>query len=495
MNTNAIGTPSSWIAPPGSSARQVRKRRWIVALTMVAFLGIAFWAIPVIIHAAGPDPNGADTIKDDPSAAVNMAWTLVTGFLVWLMQLGFAFLGAGLLRSRNQVNYWTKSYMDFCIGGLAYWALGFALMFGGSAVLATPLSFTAGLDQGNSVIGFSGFFLHNASYDVKTIMGWFFQMVFAATATTIVAGAVAERMKIQAYLAYSFIITGIIYPIYGHWMWGNGWLSTLTIGSAVGARDFAGSGVVHTVGGLAALMGAAMVGARIGKFNADGTPNNIRGHNVPFVVVGTFILFFGWFGFNPGSTLAATDLRISVIAVNTFLAGAAGAATALYWTIVRTGKADIVTACNGSLAGLVGITAPCAFVEPWAAVVIGIVAPFAMFAMNYLVERILKVDDAVGAVGVHAGAGIWGLLAVGIFADGTYLGVTGLIKGQGAQIVLQLIDIGVVIAWVVTTTFVLFWVIKQAIGLRASREEELAGLDIPEHGLEAYPADVPVLAD
>ena len=510
MKTNAIGTLTSWIAPPGSSARQVRKRRWLVALTMVAFLGIAFWAIPVIIQAAGPDPNGGDTIKDDPTAAVNMAWTLVTGFLVWLMQLGFAFLGAGLLRSRNQVNYWTKSYMDFCIGGLAYWAFGFALMFGGSNNwfgVGVP-----GVNAGNAGIGYSGFFLHGVGYDVKTIMGWFFQMVFAATATTIVAGAVAERMKIQAYLAYSFLISGLVYPIYGHWIWGGGWLAggfehALKIGDAYGARDFAGSGVVHTVGGLSAFAGAAMVGARIGKFNPDGTPNNIRGHNVPFVVIGTFILFFGWFGFNPGSTLAATDLRISVIAVNTFLAGAAGAAVALYWTFARTGKADIVTACNGSLAGLVGITAPCAFVEPWAAVVIGALAPFAMMGTAYLVERVFKVDDCVGAVGVHAGAGIWGLLAVGIFADGTYgflnmadgtivdHHVFGLIKGHWEQMVLQLVDIGVVLAWVLGSAFVCFWAIKKTIGLRASREEELSGLDVPEHGLEAYPADVPVLDD
>ncbi|MBI4297944.1 MAG: ammonium transporter [Chloroflexi bacterium] len=451
---------------------------------MLGILAVAFWGVPALVYAA--DPTGADTLAANPNAAVNMAWTLMTGFLVWFMQLGFAFLGAGLLRSKNQVNYWTKSFMDFCISSLGFWAFGFALMFGGS-------KFYPGLDQGNAVIGFSGFFLSGASYDVSTIMMWFFQMVFAATACTIVAGAVAERMKINAYLAYSFIIGALIYPIYGKWIWGGGWLSTLSIGGATGARDFAGSGVVHLLGGTLALVGAAMVGPRIGKFNKDGTPNVLKGHNVPFVVVGTFVLYFGWFGFNPGSTLAATDLRISVIAVNTFLAGATGAVVALYWNFARTGKMDIVIGCNGALAGLVGITAPCAFVAPWAAVVIGAVAAPVMLFTAYFVERVLRVDDAVGAVAVHAGGGIWGLLSVGIFADGTYLGVSGLIKGQAGQLALQIIDIAVLLAWALGTGFLTFWAIKKTIGLRASREEELEGLDVPEHGMEAYPVEAPAM--
>jgi len=481
VHNNAVTTITTWVARPGSSPHEARLRRGLLLLLMAMLVGSAFLGIPAIAHAA--DPTGADTFAGDPNAPVNMAWTLITGFLVWFMQLGFALLGAGLIRSKNTVNYFTKSYMDFCIGGLAYWAFGFGLMFGGSKLWP-------GLEDGNSIIGFSGFFLHADSYDVKTIMGWFFQMVFAAVAATIVAGAVAERMKITAYLAYSFIISGVIYTIYGHWMWGGGWLATLKIGEAVGARDFAGSGVVHTVGGLAALVGAAMVGPRIGKFNANGTPNVIKGHSLPLVVAGTFVLFFGWFGFNPGSTLAATDLRISVIAVNTFLAGAAGGVVALYWSLARTGKADIVLACNGSLAGLVGITAPCAFVEPWAAVVIGAVAPFAMMGMAFFVERVLKVDDAIGAVGVHAGAGLWGVLSVGIFADGTYLGVKGLVAGGATdQLILQLINMAVVTVWTVGTAFICFWVIKRTIGLRASRAEELSGLDLAEHGIESYPVE------
>jgi Amt family ammonium transporter len=447
---------------------------------MLVLVIATLWIVPHAVMAN--DPNGSDTLNANPDMPVNMAWTLITGFLVWFMQLGFAFLGAGLIRSKNNVNYWTKSFMDFCISSIGFWAFGFALMFGGSQLFP-------GLENGNSIIGYSGFFLSGMSYDVSTAMLWFFQMVFAATACTIVAGAVAERMKITAYLAYAFIIGAVVYPIYGKWVWGGGWLSTLQIMGATGVRDFAGSGVVHAVGGLAALIGAAMVGPRIGKFNADGSPNNIKGHNLPFVVIGTFILFFGWFGFNPGSTLAATDLRISVIAVNTFLAGVTGAIVALYWSFAKSGKMDIIAGCNGSLVGLVAITAPCAYVPPWAAVVIGATSVPVLFFFAYLVERVLKVDDAVGAVPVHLGGGLWGLLCVGIFADGTYGGIQGLITGHGAQLVLQLIDIGALIAWVAPTMFITFWIIKKTIGLRASKKEELAGLDIPEHGIEAYPAD------
>jgi Amt family ammonium transporter len=311
---------------------------------------------------------------------------------------------------------------------------------------------------------------------------------FCRHTATIVAGAVAERMKITViWLRLYHWRSGLSY------LWemglGGGWLSTLDIMGTVGVKDFAGSGVVHAVGGLAAFIGAAMVGPRIGKFNKDGTPNVIRGHNIPYIVIGTFILFFGWFGFNPGSTLAATDLRISVIAVNTFLAAVAGAIVALYWTFVKTGKMDIVMGCNGALAGLVAITAPCAYVAPWAAVVIGAIAAPVLMGTAYLVERVFKVDDAVGAVPVHLGGGVWGLLAVGIFADGTYGGVSGLITGSVAQLILQIIDIAVLFAWVTPTMLLTFWIIKKTIGLRVSKKEELQGLDIPEHGMEAYPMD------
>ena len=454
--------------------------------TLLITLGLMIFLTSVgVALAAEHDPGGGATIEADPSAAVNFSWTLMAGALVFLMQAGFAFLGAGLVRSKNVVNYMTKSFMDFAVASLSYWAFGFALMFGGSAV-------AAGLSGGDAIVefvGLSGFFLAGDAYDVSTVLLWAFQMMFAGTAATIVAGAVAERMKITAYLAYAFLIGAIVYPVYGHWVWGGGWLSTLD----TPAVDFAGSGVVHAIGGLAALAGAIMVGPRIGRFNADGTANAIPGHNMGYVVIGTFILFFGWYGFNAGSTLAATELRISVIFTNTLLAGAAGAVTALYYGLARTGKADIGKATNGTLAGLVGITAPCAWVAPWAAVVIGAIAALVMLGATNVLPK-LKIDDVVGAFPVHGAAGIWGVLSVGIFADGTYGNyttdapfITGLLYGESAQLVSQLISIGAVIGWGLGASLAVFALIKYTMGLRASREDELEGLDVPEHGTEAYP--------
>lgn len=448
--------------------------------TNIAASAFVLLLLLTTIAMAG-DPNGSNTYTDDVAGmklAVNFAWTLIGAFLVFFMQAGFAFLGAGALRVKNTVNYFAKSYMDFSIGALTYWAVGFALMFGGSKLYA-------GLEDGNSIIGWSGWFLSGNSYDVSTMMFWMFQVVFAATAATIVAGACAERMKLQAYLIYSGIVTAVIYAIYGHWVWGGGWLATLPYG--VGVRDFAGSGVVHAVGGMVALAGIYLLGPRIGKFNRDGVPNAIPGHDVPMIVMGTFFLFFGWFGFNPASTLAATDLRISVIAVNTFLAGAAGATLVCYYTFFKTKKVDIALTCNGALAGLVGITASCAYVPTWAAVVIGVVSGFIVMYGIKFNDWVLKVDDPVGAVAVHGYNGLWGLLTVGIFADGTYGGVSGLIAGNTSQIIAQLIDMVVVVVWAFGTGYILFYIIKKIVGLRVSPEEELTGLDLGEHGYSAYP--------
>lgn len=450
-------------------------------LTLIVLVGL-WLTLSVGVLAQGPDPTGEATIAVDASAPVNFVWVLVATALVFFMQAGFALVEAGFARAKNTVNILTKNFMDFCMGGLAFWAFGFALMFGGSAA-------ASGLDVGNTVVGLSGFFLSGDAYDVNTSLLWLFQMVFAATAATIVSGAMGERTRITAYMAYSFLVTALIYPIYGHWVWGGGWLANLPFG--VGAVDFAGSGVVHALGGMLALAGAKMVGPRMGKFKADGTPTVIPGHNMTYVVLGTFILYFGWFGFNAGSTLAATDLRISVIAVNTFLAGVTGAVVALYIGLIRSGKADLTSACNGSLAGLVAVTAPCAFVAPWAAVVIGGVAGAILLWSVDFVERTLKIDDPVGAISVHGANGLWGLLAVGIFADGTYAGVQGLIAGNGSQLIAQIISMVVVVAWALATGFLLFGMLKRTMGLRASQEEEVKGLDITEHGLVSYPADAP----
>ena len=376
--------------------------------------------------------------------------TVVAAALVFFMQAGFAFLGAGLIRSKNTTNYLTKSFMDFAIASLGFWAFGFAFMLG---------------DTAGGFIGLTGWFLTSGDY-----VGWIFQMVFAATAATIVAGAMAERTKLQTYLAYSFIVSALIYPIYGHWVWGGGWLANM------GALDYAGSGVVHAVGGFVALAGAAVVGPRMGKF-VNGVAQELPAHSTPFVVAGTFILFFGWFGFNIGW---GDDIGLN--AVNTLLSGATGAVVAMYISLILKGKADILMACNGALAGLVGITAPVNFVDPWAAVVIGAIAAPIMYGSVMFVERVLKIDDPVGAISVHGVTGLWGLLAIAIFAkDG------GLVGGSALLFVPQIVSIVAVLVWSLVTGFALFYLLKFTMGVRVSEAEETEGLDISEHGIQTYP--------
>jgi Amt family ammonium transporter len=333
-------------------------------------------------------------------------------------------------------------------------------------------------------IGTSGWFLSGDSYDVSTYLRFIFQVMFAATAATIVSGAVAERLKIKAYFIYSIFICAIIYPIYGHWVWGGGWLANLSYGS--GHFDFAGSGVVHAIGGFVGLAGAIVLGPRIGKFAKDGKARGIPGHSITLAALGCFLLWFGWFGFNPGSTLQAHDLRIAVIAVNTNMAAAVGAMSALVTIWLKTKRLDVGMAINGAIAGLVAITASCAFVEAWAACVIGLIAGILVVISIDLFDR-LKIDDPVGAVSVHGVNGIWGLLTVGLFADGTYLDVTGLFYGGGlGQLAAQVIGAVVCVAWAFGLGFILFKVMDMIFGIRVSPQEELDGLDIHEHGARAY---------
>ena len=445
-------------APQPNGARLLRRSlpfaiAGLVAVAIMTGYNVAF---------AQDITSDADKLVVDE----NIIW-MFGAFLVFFMQAGFAFLGAGLIRAKNTTNYMTKSFMDFAIASLSFWAFGFALMWGTSQA---------------GIVGNTNYFLTEAN-DGKTYVDFVFQMVFAGTAATIVAGAVAERTKTQAYLAYSFIIGAIIYPLYGHWVWGGGWMSQLSEIDLPAVADYAGSGVVHAVGGFVALAGAVVVGPRIGKFNADGSANKISGHNVGYVVIGTFILFFGWFGFNIN-----TGDSIGLNAINTLMAGATGSIVALYIRLVQTGKTDILIACNGALAGLVGITAGAAFVEPWSAVVIGAIAAPIMMASLLLIERVLKIDDPVGAISVHGVTGLWGLLAVGIFANGNN-GVEGLVVGEGKQILSQLISMGVVLAWGLVTGFALFMFLKVTMGVRATEAEELEGLDISEHSLPAYGDD------
>jgi Amt family ammonium transporter len=345
-----------------------------------------------------------------------------------------------------------------------------------------------------------GFFLSPAVYTAPVAALFLFQMVFMDTAATIPTGAMAERWRFSSFVAFSFVLASFMYPIYGNWVWGGGWLSQLgkNFGLGHGHVDFAGSSVVHMVGGVAAFVGAKMLGPRIGKYGLDGKPRPIPAHNVPMVVLGTFILAFGWFGFNPGSTLSGTDTRIAVIAVNTMLASAAGAFGAYAYLKVRFGTPDVSMLCNGMLAGLVAITAPCAFVTAPAAIFIGLVAGMLVIVSALFIETTLKVDDPVGASSVHGTCGAWGVIALGLFADGRYGDgwngvagpVRGLLYGDGGQLVAECIGVLANVAWVGTITFVTFKVLGAFTRARAPAEDERVGLDVPEMGIEGYAVEV-----
>lgn len=426
--------------------------------------------------AFGADPTGAVTLQENPGYPVDYVWVLVCAFLVFFMQAGFAMVEAGFCRAKNVTNLMMKNLMDMAMGSLAFFAIGFAIMFGADK---------AGL------FGTSGWFLGGSAYDVDQVKLFMFQLVFAATAATIVSGAVAERLKFSSYLIYSVVVCAVIYPIYGHWVWGGGWLSSLPFG--LGHLDFAGSGVVHLIGGGVGLAGAIALGPRFGKFGPDKKPKAIPGHSMSLAALGTFILWFGWFGFNPGSTLSAHELRISVIAVNTNMAAAAGALAAMIVMYTKTKKFDVGMTLNGTLAGLVAITAPCAWVAPWASVVIGLIAGVLVVLSVFALEN-MGVDDPVGAVSVHGTNGFWGLISLGIFADGTYGNYTteapmvkGLLYGDGGQLIAQLIGAATCFLWAFIVGFITFKLIDVVNGLRVAPEEEIQGLDIGEHGTPAYP--------
>ncbi len=412
----------------------------------------------------------AEATAESNAVAIDTVWVLLAAFLVFFMQAGFAMVEAGFTRAKNACNIMMKNLMDFSVGSIAYWAIGFGVMFGASAF---------------GLFGKDGFFM--AAADPATGDGmwqfafWIFQAVFAATAATIVSGAMAERTKFGSYLIYSVFITAIIYPVVGHWIWGGGWLSDK------GMIDFAGSTVVHSVGGWAALIGAMLLGPRLGKYNKDGSANAIAGHNIPLAALGVFILWFGWFGFNAGSTTAGTDLSIAIIAVTTTLAASAGSIAGMFTAWKRFGKPDVSMALNGALAGLVGITAGCANVSPLSAIIIGAIAGVLVVLSVEFIDKVLRIDDPVGAVSVHGVCGAWGTLAVGLFAQNKYGGVDGLLFGGGiGQLMIQLTGVIAVFFWVSIASLILFGVTKLFVGLRVSPEEELKGLDIGEHGMESY---------
>ena len=437
--------------------------------------------------------------------AINMVWTLIAGFLVMFMQAGFAMVETGFTRAKNVAHTMGMNFMVYAIGMLGFWICGFALQMGGVGAVATlggtpPLNheFTIQLfGKTFGLFGLKGFFLSGDTYDVGVFALFLFQMVFMDTAATIPTGAMAERWKFSAFVVFAFFMSMFVYPLYANWVWGGGWLAALgsNFGLGHGHVDFAGSSVVHMVGGVAALAGAIVLGPRIGKFNKDGSANPIPGHSIPMAVVGTFILAFGWFGFNAGSTLAGSDFRIAVVATNTMLASAAGAFTAMMYVWLRYGKPDPSMLVNGMLAGLVAITAPCAFVNSVSAVIIGGLAGVLVVLAVFFIEQTLKIDDPVGAIAVHGVCGAFGVLSVGLFADGTYGdglngvpgAVRGLFYGDASQLAAQSVGVLTNIVFVFVSFYAFFKVVDVVIGNRVAAADEIEGLDVPEMGVLGYP--------
>jgi Amt family ammonium transporter len=456
---------------------------------------------PVNVQVSQVGLNQLATDTAHVGISVNFVWVLVTGFLVLFMQVGFAMLVTGLTRAKNAAHMMMMNVAAFAVALLAYYAVGFAFMFGGLHVAGlggtTPLSGIIGHGSAG-LLGTHGFFLQTGgSYDVGVMVLFLFEVVFMETAGYIIVGAIAERISFAAFLLAEVAMGAIIYPIYGNWVWGGGWLSQLgrSLHMGHGAVDFAGSGVVHATGGWAALALAMALGPRIGKFNKDGSPNAIPGHNIGYVVLGTLVLVFGWMGFNPGSTLSALDLRIGIVAVNTLLAACVGFVIAMAITNYKYGKPDISMSCNGMLAGLVAITAGCAFVAPWAACVIGAIAGTIVVYSVAFWDR-MHVDDPCGAISVHGVCGAWGVLAVGLFADGTYGAgwngipgnVTGLFYGDGiGQFAAQVMHVAIGFLWAWGITWAIFAVAKRFMQIRVSAEAEIEGLDVPEFGVLCYP--------
>ena len=502
--------------------KQIKKRwGWVLLLVVILTLAIT---TPALADDGGPTTQEVG----DLTVGINILWMIVGGFLVFFMQAGFALVETGFTRNKNVAHTMMMNMMVFCIGAVGYWLTGFAFQFGGvnaaypevarlgvvagawahspitlgdwTGLLATPL-----IRFGQfGILGGSGFLLGGLGANAGVLAFFLFQMVFMDTAATIPTGSMAERLKFIGFVLMSLWVSMFIYPLVGGWIWGGGWLQNLgrSVGLGNGAVDFAGSGVVHMIGGAIALAGAIVIGPRIGKFNKDGSANTIPGHSISLGVLGTIILFFGWFGFNPGSSLgfigAFRNLAV-IAAINTLMAGAAGGVAAMTyaWLFGPTKKPDPGLSVNGILAGLVAITAPCAFVDSWAAVVIGLIAGVIVCGATVLLEQ-WKIDDPVGAVPVHFFNGLWGVLAVGIFANGNpdtaawngvESAVTGLLYGGTTQILAQFAEAGSIIVFVFGLSYVFFKALAALKLLRVSRDVELQGLDLPEMGTLGYPTD------
>ena len=449
--------------------------------------------------------TGGGRAPEPAAQSLNMAWVLVGGFLVMFMQVGFAMLETGFTRAKNAVNTMAMNLIIYPIGLIGFWLAGYALMMGGMTqwpslgtipIAHRELALQIGAHR-YGLLGFGKFALVTVSHDPASLAMFLFAVVFMDTAATIPTGAMAERWKFSAFFIYGFFMSMVLYPLYGNWVWGGGWLSQLGVNAGLGHGhvDFAGSSVVHMTGGVTALAGALVLGPRIGKFRRDGAIGLLPGHNLPMAIVGTLILAFGWFGFNTGSTLAASDSRVGIIAVNTMLSSAGGALTAMLYLWHRYNKPDVAMACNGLLGGLVAITAPCAFVGPAAAVLIGVIAGLMTVWSVLELERRFRVDDPVGAIAVHAVCGLWGALALGILADGTYgdgwNGVSGTVRGilygDPGQLAAQMIGVTVNLVVVFLLALAFFVVVERTIGNRVPAEVEWSGLDALEMGSDAYP--------
>jgi ammonium transporter, Amt family len=425
-------------------------------------------AVPTLAHAA---------VDPDTKVILDTLWVMVAGFLVFFMNAGFALVESGLCRAKNAVNILAKNFIVFAASSLAFWAVGFALMFGnGSGFLGMTGFALTGADNSPAMgDAYQGAYTALNWTGVPLFAKFFFQLVFAGTAATIVSGAVAERIKFQSFVVFSFILVAIIYPVGGHWAWGGGWLASM------GFLDFAGSTVVHSIGGWAALAGVIVLGPRIGKYTPTGQVKAIPGHNMTSATLGALILWLGWFGFNPGSTMAADPAAISLIALNTNMAAAAGCLSATVAAWVLLGKPDLSMIINGTLAGLVAITAPCSVVGVGSSIVIGLIAGVLVVYAVLFFDRV-KLDDPVGALSVHLVNGVFGTLCVGLFAtDG------GLLFGGGfSKTLIQLTGVGTVGAMTFALSMVSWYALKATMGIRVSAEEEIEGLDTGEHGMEAY---------
>ena len=493
-------------------------------LTKIIYLIILFGIFTAIIIApysasaspAAADPTGASFMVPtgnvkllDVAATANKAlfgsnyvWIMLCGFLVFFFQCGFAMVETGFCRAKNAAHTMTMNFMVFLVGAVGFFLIGFALQMGGSGGVSTLGSGGGVLNAMLSIPGLGGIMGHkgfalSGTYDTGVYALFFFHMVFMDTTVTIPTGAMAERVKYSAVVITSFFISMILYPFFGNWVWGGGWLSTLgkTFGIGHGVVDFAGSAVVHSMGGMIALAGAIVIGPRIGKFKKDGTARAFPGHDLPMAIIGTIILFFCWFAFNAGSTLNASDLRLSVVATNTMIAGAVGGLVAMFYMWIKYGKPDPSMTANGALAGLVAITAPCAFVNGISSFIIGFIAGILVCTAVPFVENKLKIDDPVGAISVHCVNGLWGVISLGLFADGTYGdglngiagGVRGLFFGDASQLLAQLIAVAVLFIWGFGVSYLFFKILDKVWGLRVKPEDELNGLDIPEMGVLAYP--------